>query len=274
MRKRREGLPPLAVAASLAAHAAIAAALLIDWGGTAPMPLPTVVVELVDGPPGQRNAVQDQAARNAGVAAQPEPQRQAATPSNAQPTEPAQTTPPDTLPPPDAQRPPEMKPEPTPQVQATLPAVPPPPPEPPKPTAQPTAKPPIKPPTNTRPAMRPNDARPTDVPTPSDNVSTTAPSGELTPPRFGIGAGQNPMPEYPDYARRRGWEGRVVLSVQVDEAGRSRAVSVKQTSGYPMLDEAALTAVRAWRFTPGMRDRAPVAAQIDVPIRFRLEDVR
>jgi len=273
----RERMMPSALAVSLSVHAAVAAALLWHWGGEAPRPLPMVVVELVDGPPGQRNAVLDQAARNSGIAAQrdpgPEPPSQSpAQPPNRQPADPPppDTAPADKPPPPDAQRPPEVQParEPVPHLQATLPV----PPVPLKRTASvrpPTpssARPDVKAtPANAQVAARPNDAA---------NASTATATGELVPPRFGLGAGQNPMPEYPDYARRRGWEGRVVLSVEVDETGRGRSVAVKQSSGHKLLDDAALAAVRGWRFVPGMRGNTPIAAQVDVPIRFRLEDVR
>jgi len=280
LRERRPVTLPAALIVSLVVHAAVAAALIWQWGGAAPQPLPTVVVELVDGPPGQRNAVLDQPLRNSGIAAQPEPQHEAAKPADAQSTEPAQTTPVDRAPPPDAQRPPDTKPEPLPQASAILPLPPPiPPTEPPKkPVTKLETKPAMKPATNpaTKPAADTQTAsRPTADPTTKpDNSTAPAPTGELTPPRFGLGTGQNPIPEYPDYARRRGWEGRVVLTVEVDEAGRGRSVSIKQSSGHKLLDDAALAAVRTWRFVPGMRGNLPVTAQVDVPIRFRLDDAR
>ncbi|MGE0734452.1 MAG: TonB family protein [Alphaproteobacteria bacterium] len=273
MRSRRDRLTPAALIVSLTVHAAAAGVLFVEWGGSdKPLPFPTVVVELVDGPPGQRSTVQDRTPRNSGVAAQSEPQHEPPARATARIPDAHRPQPADNVPPPpDAQRPPTLQPEtkplpePTPQFQATLPA---PPPEPPKRAhVQPAAKPATKP----APVQPQIAARPTE---PSTAASAAATPGDLTPPRFGIGAGQNPMPAYPDYARRRGWEGRVVLSVDVDEAGRSRSVVVRQTSGHPVLDEAALAAVRSWRFVPGMRGNTPVAAQVDVPIRFRLEDMR
>ena len=89
-------------------------------------------------------------------------------------------------------------------------------------------------------------------------------------PRF-AGAGlANPAPRYPYLARRRGQEGRVILRVLVSALGDAKAVSIRRSSGYRLLDEAALTAVSAWRFVPASDAERPVAGALDVPIWFRL----
>ena len=77
-------------------------------------------------------------------------------------------------------------------------------------------------------------------------------------------------PVYPETARRRGQQGRVLLQVNVSAEGMPVTVSVAQSSGYPSLDAAALTAVQQWRFVPATRAGAPVAATAEVPVRFRL----
>jgi protein TonB len=82
----------------------------------------------------------------------------------------------------------------------------------------------------------------------------------------------NAPPIYPDLARRRGWEGRVVLRVTVDVTGRPADVAVGQTSGYPLLDDAAASAVRDWKFAPARLAGVPVMAAVDVPVTFRLTD--
>lgn len=83
----------------------------------------------------------------------------------------------------------------------------------------------------------------------------------------------NPLPSYPLAARRRGIEGAVALKVAVDAEGRPQAVAVVASSGSDMLDEAALNAVRRWRFTPARRGGVAVAADIIVPIRFQLDGI-
>ena len=87
-----------------------------------------------------------------------------------------------------------------------------------------------------------------------------------------VGGGvANPAPRYPFSARRRGQEGRVVLRVEVDPAGRAADVSVAHSSGVSALDRAAADAVRRWRFQPARRGGVPVVGRIEVPILFRLD---
>ena len=81
----------------------------------------------------------------------------------------------------------------------------------------------------------------------------------------------NRPPEYPARARRRGWEGRVVLRVRVAITGRALSVVTKYSSGYRVLDKAAREAVREWRFSPGRLAGVPVVTAVDVPIVFRLK---
>jgi protein TonB len=81
----------------------------------------------------------------------------------------------------------------------------------------------------------------------------------------------NPVPVYPALARRRQWQGTVVLEVLVKADGLVAELSVEQGSGHRVLDEAALAAVRNWRFTPGRQGRQPVAMKVLVPVRFGLQ---
>lgn len=59
----------------------------------------------------------------------------------------------------------------------------------------------------------------------------------------------------------------VVLFVTVDKEGRVDSVEVVQSGG-KTLDEAAVVAMRQWRFRPAMRGGAPIAARIKVPFHF------
>ena len=83
---------------------------------------------------------------------------------------------------------------------------------------------------------------------------------------------RNPAPRYPIEARRLGQQGLVVLVVQVDRAGRPTSVELKQRSGFPLLDESALTAVRRWTFRPAWIGGMTVESIVEVPIRFVLSD--
>jgi protein TonB len=72
-------------------------------------------------------------------------------------------------------------------------------------------------------------------------------------------------------ARRRGLEGVVRLDVRVSSEGIPTAVKVRESSGHESLDEAALTAVWHWRFSPARRGGEPVEGAVVVPVRFNLE---
>jgi len=81
----------------------------------------------------------------------------------------------------------------------------------------------------------------------------------------------NPQPVYPLVARRMGWQGRVVLDVEVLADGTPGEVAVQQGSGRGILDEAALRAVHGWRFVPARSGGLPVARHFLVPIVFSLQ---
>ncbi len=89
----------------------------------------------------------------------------------------------------------------------------------------------------------------------------------IEPQHFNVVYLYNPPPAYPPLARKLGLEGRVVLRVRVITEGTPEQVTVAQTSGVSLLDDAALQAVRGWTFQPLPRSDTV----IDVPIRFRLE---
>jgi protein TonB len=81
---------------------------------------------------------------------------------------------------------------------------------------------------------------------------------------------RNPEPPYPAVARRRRQQGTVLLAVSVSAAGRATRVGLKQTSGHPALDAAALGAVGEWDFEPARNGATKVDSEIEVPVRFRL----
>ena len=81
----------------------------------------------------------------------------------------------------------------------------------------------------------------------------------------------NPAPPYPRMAKQRHWEGQVTLRVLVTPDGRCGDISVHRSSGHDVLDEAALDAVRNWRFVPGKKGDTPISSWVNVPIAFTLE---
>lgn len=85
---------------------------------------------------------------------------------------------------------------------------------------------------------------------------------------------KNPAPAYPEAARRRGYEGTVVLTARIDKTGFVLLVGIEQSSGHSLLDEAALKAVKRWQFCPGMLGNIPVESTVRVPVKFDLKDAR
>ncbi|HHO47158.1 MAG TPA: energy transducer TonB [Desulfobacteraceae bacterium] len=85
-------------------------------------------------------------------------------------------------------------------------------------------------------------------------------------------AAENRPPVYPELARKRGWEGTVVLAVRVTEEGLVQSAEIHSSSSYRLLDDAALRAVRRWRFRPGAVEGRAAAMQVLVPVHFVLRD--
>ncbi len=80
----------------------------------------------------------------------------------------------------------------------------------------------------------------------------------------------NPRPAYPRQARQQRMQGRVLLAVRVSAEGLALSVTLKSSSGFDLLDQAAAEAVRNWRFVPARRGGSPVEGLVEVPIRFVL----
>lgn len=83
--------------------------------------------------------------------------------------------------------------------------------------------------------------------------------------------GFTPRPGYPAVAIRRGYEGSVLLNVHVLPNGKPEEVTIFRSSGHKVLDNAALKAVRKWKFVPAQRGFKAVSSWVKVPIEFRLE---
>jgi len=78
-------------------------------------------------------------------------------------------------------------------------------------------------------------------------------------------------PLYPATSKRLREEGLVMVRAELDEEGRVEHASIKSSSGYERLDDAALNAVRQWRCHPAQRDGQPVRAVAMQPFNFVLE---
>jgi protein TonB len=106
----------------------------------------------------------------------------------------------------------------------------------------------------------------------ADGDSTAPATAEQTPVYWKMKLLEMKPPVYPPRCLRLGIEGTVRLRVLVGEDGRPQDAAIGTSSGDTGLDQAALDAVRDWRFEPARRDGVPLRAWCIVPITFSLDD--
>ena len=75
-------------------------------------------------------------------------------------------------------------------------------------------------------------------------------------------------PEYPAAARKKRIQGLVILSALIDKEGRVE--DLKVLSGNPELTDAAIAAVRQWKYTPFTKGNKTVPFQTQVKLSFAL----
>ena len=82
---------------------------------------------------------------------------------------------------------------------------------------------------------------------------------------------RSPRPPYPPLAREAGFEGRVLLDVQVASSGEVRSVSLRRSSGRDDCDLAALNTVKQeWEFKPATLNGVPVEWNEKVVVIYKL----
>ena len=239
----------LAAGISLLVHGAVLFAIL--WRPVVPAPLqplnqPTVQVLLTKGQ-GNHRAMGGQAAR------------------------PAPATKPPTIHKP--------APAPSPPTVAKVPAPASPPPEPPPPKTM-AVEPPLPPPPRPKPVAKPA--------TPRKPTVAATPARQSLPMEFGSFGGPsvvvqtknknvvtttrpdqgNLAPPYPPAAYRRGEAGTVALWIYVAADGFVDHVKVVKSSGYPLLDQAAVSRLRTWHFTAATQGGNPVPSIYKIAVTF------
>ena len=101
-------------------------------------------------------------------------------------------------------------------------------------------------------------------PSTASSPRPVAATPQLTQPRL-ISSVQ---PTYPAIAAQMRTQGEVVIRAVVDSNGK--VATMKVVSGPALLQQAALNALRQWKYEPAKLDGRPVPAEIQVAIRFRL----
>ena len=145
-----------------------------------------------------------------------------------------------------------------------------------KPEPKPVAKPKPAEPQRVQPAPQAVPGVPAETPPPAVNTPAqpaTAPPGlPDREPDYQAAYLNNPAPAYPMVARRMGWQGRVVLNVEVLASGLPGQVMLHRSSGHNVLDNAAMQAVRGWRFAAARQGGQVVTKWFLVPIPFILKE--
>jgi protein TonB len=173
---------------------------------------------------------------------------------------------------------PEPKPQPQPKVQVKAPT-----PKPTLPTPTPAvAQQPAPTPLAIAPsanAPAPSAATPTAVAAAPASTNTgssaNAPPAPPAPPKVELPSSDadylnNPLPAYPRQSKSLGEQGKVVVRALIGTDGQASQATVKTSSGFDRLDQAAVATVLKWRYVPGKRGGIPEAMWFDVPVTWAL----
>ena len=117
---------------------------------------------------------------------------------------------------------------------------------------------------------------PVEAPPPPITNVTTQPQAPPPPRAMVPGTPVKPtfVPDvqdyYPEVSRRNGEEGRAIVKVCVNVAGKIDSVEIANSTGHPLLDEAALKVAKAFRFKPATSEGKPVVSCPTLPVKFEL----
>jgi protein TonB len=109
---------------------------------------------------------------------------------------------------------------------------------------------------------------PTDEPAPAAITADTSTALETS----NMKVNKRVDPVYPPQSRRAGEEGTGVFRVLVDASGHASGVTVVKSTGFPKLDDAAMTAIRKWLFKAAVQNGQPVQSWTRVRVQFRLDN--
>ncbi|MEX1114302.1 MAG: TonB family protein [Akkermansiaceae bacterium] len=105
-------------------------------------------------------------------------------------------------------------------------------------------------------------------------------------PKFGMKGGEDPFggdmdtppvpvnrlpPQYPGSLLKKGIGGKVIVTCVIDADGNVASTRIKQSSGQPELDKAALNAVSRWKFKPAKRAGKSFKATCNIPFTFEVK---
>jgi protein TonB len=103
-----------------------------------------------------------------------------------------------------------------------------------------------------------------DPPPPPPPQPIRRPGGDIREPKKIVDV----APEYPPIAVNARKEGIVILEAVIDETGTVARLKVLKSE--PLLDEAAIAAVKRWRYTPTLLNKVPIPILMTITVRFTL----
>jgi TonB family protein len=83
---------------------------------------------------------------------------------------------------------------------------------------------------------------------------------------------ENAPPVYPEIARVRGYEGIVFVFAEILPDGHVGNMKIRKSSGYAILDQSAIEAVKPWKFEPAKKSGSPFTVWVELPIKFILHN--
>lgn len=103
----------------------------------------------------------------------------------------------------------------------------------------------------------------------SSQTKTAEPTTQL--PSADAAGLNNKAPVYPMLSRKRKEQGTVWLLLLVSKEGVVTELKLKKTSGFDRLDQAALQAVKKWKFQPARKQGQPIDYWYELPLKFSLQ---
>lgn len=107
-----------------------------------------------------------------------------------------------------------------------------------------------------------------------ENISVKSASKKIfqSSASYRIGSENNPHPNYPFLARKKGWEGRVIIQANIDKKGNVKFIKVSESSGFKILDDVSVKTLKTWKFKPAMLGSKFVDDTVYIPVKFVLKN--
>lgn len=77
---------------------------------------------------------------------------------------------------------------------------------------------------------------------------------------------------YPKLAQRRNWQGKVLLSLRVTSSGKINNIRINQSSGYSILDQAAINSLIKMGNLPQISSWLPYEVNLKLPVIYQLTE--